>query len=173
MTGTGPPVGMRRHTGTSPDPAAFGTWVAPHLAAMSRYAHRLAPPAAADDVVQDALVRAWSRWSTYDPGRGAPAPWLLAIVADQARRHRSRGPAPAVALSEAAAPTGPTEPDIDLERAVRALPPRQRQAVDLYYFVGLDVASVAQVMACAPGTVQATLHQARARLRELLGDCDD
>jgi RNA polymerase sigma-70 factor (ECF subfamily) len=64
-------------------------------------------------------------------------------------------------------------PDIDLERAVRTLPARQRQAVDLYYFVGLDVAGVAQVMRCAPGTVRATLHQARTALRELLGDTDE
>jgi RNA polymerase sigma-70 factor (ECF subfamily) len=98
---------------------------------------------------------------------------LLAIVADQARRHRTRGPRPTTLLADDALTAGPTEPDVDLERAVARLPQRQRQAVDLYYFVGLDVASTAQTMGCAPGTVQATLHQARARLRELLGDSDD
>ena len=64
-------------------------------------------------------------------------------------------------------------PDIDLERALDRLTDRQRSAVDLHYFVGLDVTTVAEVMGCAPGTVKATLHQARARLRELLGDDDD
>ena len=67
----------------------------------------------------------------------------------------------------------PSQLDLDLERAVDGLSRRQRQAVDLHYFVGLDVATVAEVMDCAPGTVKATLHQARARLRELLGDDDD
>jgi len=67
----------------------------------------------------------------------------------------------------------PAEPDIDLERALRRLSPRQREAIDLYYFVGVDIATTAQVMGCAPGTVQATLYQARTALRELLGDHDD
>jgi hypothetical protein len=49
----------------------------------------------------------------------------------------------------------------------------QRRAVDLYYLVGLDAATTAQVMGCAPGTVKATLSQARRRLREFLGDDDD
>ena len=166
-------TGVGRHTHDMPDAAAFGAWVAPHLPALSRYAHRLVPAAAADDVVQEALVRAWSRRATYDPARGSAAPWLLAIVADQARRHRTRGPRPTTLLADDALTEGPTEPDVDLERAVARLPHRQRQAVDLYYFVSLDIASVAQTMGCAPGTVQATLHQARARLRELLGDSDD
>jgi RNA polymerase sigma factor (sigma-70 family) len=61
---------------------------------------------------------------------------------------------------------------VDLERALDDLSRRQRQAVDLHYFVGLDIATVASVMGCAPGTVKATLHQARARLRVLLGDDD-
>ena len=67
----------------------------------------------------------------------------------------------------------PAEPDVDLERAVQLLSRRQRTAVQLHYFVGLDVTTVAEVMGCAPGTVKATLHQARARLRSLLGEDDD
>lgn len=173
MTGLGRHAPGGRHTSAAADRGAFGTWVTPHVSALSRYAHRLVPADVADDVVQEALVRAWSRWSTYDPSRGAAAPWLLAIVADQARRHRTRAPQPPAVLADDAGSTGPPEPDVDLERAVASLSERQRQAVDLYYFVGLDVASVAQTMGCAPGTVQATLHHARARLRELLGDSDD
>ena len=60
--------------------------------------------------------------------------------------------------------------DVDLERAIVRLSGRQRTAVELYYFVGADVATCAQAMGCAEGTVRATLHQARARLRELIGE---
>jgi len=153
---------------------------------MSRYAHRLAlAPGGgdADDIVQEALVRAWRRWETFDPARGMPVAWLLAIVADQARRARTRGDRRlgtrafdrGSALDHREFATAAADPaaDPDLERALARLSPRQRQAIDLFYFVGLDVAAAAQVMGCAPGTVQATLHQARARLRELLGDPDD
>lgn len=153
-------------------PAEFARWVEPHLTAMTRYAARQVAAAERDDVVQEALIRAWQRWSTYDAARGAPVAWLLAIVADRSRRHRTRQPAGhVVELVEHRAP--PDTHDVDLHRAVDGLSRRQRQAVDLYYFVGLDVATVADVMGCAPGTVKATLSQARARLRDLLGDPDD
>jgi len=55
--------------------------------------------------------------------------------------------------------------DLDLERGVRRLPPRERLAVALYYFLDLDTAETAAVMGCSTGTVKATLHHARARLR--------
>lgn len=161
-------------------PAEFALWVQPHLTAMTRYAARQVPPADRDDVVQEALIRAWQRWETYDESRGAPVAWLIGILADRCRRHRTRQgtrqgtrqPSRAVVeLVETGAP--PPAYDVDLERALCDLGRRQRQAVDLHYFVGLDVATVAAVMGCAPGTVKATLHQARARLRDLLGDDDD
>ncbi len=150
----------------------FARWVQPHLTAMSRYAARQVGPADRDDVVQEALIRAWQRWSTYDSARGSATAWLLGIVGDRSRRHRTRRPAGhVVELVEHAAPP-PAPHDVDLERAVAALSRRQRTALDLHYFVGLDVATVAEVMGCAPGTVKATLHQARSRLRDLLGDDD-
>lgn len=157
-------------------PADFARWVEPHLSVLARYAARQVTADDRDDVVQEALIRAWQRWSTYDGSRGTPVAWLIAIVADRCRRHRTRharstptgGLLELVEQQEAQAPA-----DVDLERALAALSRRQRQAVDLHYFVGLDVATVAEVMGCAPGTVKATLHQARARLRELLGDDDD
>ena len=153
----------------------FARWVEPHLTVMGRYAARQVAPADREDVVQEALIRAWQRWSTYDASRGTPVAWLLGILSDRCRRHRTRQPAALVELVEHGAPAAPPAPphDLDLERALEDLSRRQREAVDLHYFVGLDVATVAEVMGCAPGTVKATLHQARARLREILGDDDD
>lgn len=147
----------------------FGAWVAPHLVAMSRLAARLAPDADRDDVVQDALTRAWRRRSTYDDSRGSVQTWLLAIVADRARRARTRR-RDTVALVDSAQALGVRDEDLDLEVAIRGLPPRQRLAVALHYFVGLPVAECATVMGCAEGTVKSTLFDARARLREELGD---
>jgi RNA polymerase sigma-70 factor (ECF subfamily) len=151
----------------------FTTWVEPHLPAMTRFAGRLAPAADRDDLVQDALVRAWRRWPTYDAGRGAPLPWLLAIVADQGRRRRVRSRPPRAVWADHDGAVDLTPADVDLERAIATLSPRQRTAVDLFYFVDLDVATIAEVMGCAPGTVKATLSQARDRLRSLVGDGDD
>jgi len=150
----------------------FAAWVRSYLPVLHRYAARLVGRADADDVMQEALVRAWRRRSTYDERRGEPLPWLLAIVRDRAGRLRPRRTTD-LALLATDAVTELAPADVDLERAVRRLPERQREAVDLYYFVDLDVAAVAAVMGCAPGTVRATLHQARAALRDLLGDSDD
>jgi RNA polymerase sigma-70 factor (ECF subfamily) len=140
--------------------AEFAAWVEPHLSAMGRFASRLVPAAERDDVVQESLVRAWRRWSTYDPARGGALGWLLAIVADQGRRRRVRRRTDVTPMHERNLSTILRTADLDLERAIAQLPPRQRTAVDLYYFVDLDVATIAQVMGCAPGTVKATLHQA-------------
>ena len=148
------------------DPAGFAGWVRPHLPAMARLAARLAPAADRDDVVQEALVRAWTKRRLYDPGRGTPAAWLLAITADQAGKARRRA---AMAGRRAAPePPGPPAPDLDLARAVAALSARQRLAVDCFYYAGLTVAETAAVMGCAEGTVKSTLSDARARLRPLL-----
>jgi RNA polymerase sigma-70 factor (ECF subfamily) len=146
----------------------FGLWVAPHLRAMTLLAIRLTSPDDGDDVVQEALSRAWTRRHTFDPARGSPAAWLLAITADQARRLRSRRrPVPSVA-----APAPAAERDLDLEAAVRRLPARQRLAVDCFYFVGLSVTETASVMRCSEGTVKSTLSDARHRLRSLLEGAD-
>src|SRR5881397_1110257 len=72
------------------DTADFAHWVRPHLLPMTRLAARLAGDAAADDVVQEALMRAWRRRETYDAARGPVLAWLLAITADRALRHRTR-----------------------------------------------------------------------------------
>lgn len=144
----------------------FAEWVAPHLPALARLAARLAPDGERDDVVQEALARAWRKRATFDPARGTPLAWLLAITADQARRARRR--VRPLAFFAAATPARSIDDRLDLEAAVALLPARQRLAVDCFYFVGLSVAETAAVMACAEGTVKSTLSDARARLQILL-----
>ena len=145
----------------------FDAWVSPHLPLMARVAARLAPSADRDDVVQEALSRAWRKRATFDAGRGTPAAWLAAIVAGEARRARARTK-PSLELVDAAVED--TRRDLDLERAVERLPARQREAVDLHYFAGLTVVETAAAMGCAEGTVKSTLSDARGRLRILLGE---
>ncbi len=161
---------------TSGSSAEFADWVRPSLLAMTRLARRLAPDHDPDDVVQDALLQAWRKWQQYDAGRGTPTTWLLAITADRARdaRRTRRRHLQVVddtsAAPEAAAEPRDTDADLDLNRAVQALPERQQLAVTLHYFVGLTVAECAAVMGCAGGTVKSTLYDARATLRQALGD---
>ena len=148
--------------------AGFETWVAPHLMAMANLASRLAGETDRDDVVQDALTRAWQKSHTFDPSRGTVRVWLLAIVADRARRVR-RGRRAPVALAEHTAPIASLGgADIDLERAVASLPERMRLAVECVYFVDLSVRDTAELMRVTEGTIKSTLHDARALLRSRL-----
>lgn len=156
--------GIERAPDTADD---FADWVRPHLAAMTRLAARLAPDGDRDDVVQEALARAWRKKHQFDGRRGSGSAWLLAITADQARQARRRRP---VAWLAADVPGRVKSSDdrVDVEYAVARLPPRQRLAVDCYYFVGLSVAQTAAVMRCSEGTVKSTLSDARKRLKETL-----
>lgn len=149
----------------SATPEQFEAWTAPHLRAMSLLAARLSSDAERDDVVQEALIRAWTKRGQYDPRRGTPSAWLLAITADQARRAR-RGRRPL--LGSLPGTVRPIDEELDLANAISALSGRQRLAVDCFYFVGLDVAETAAVMRCSEGTVKSTLSDARNRLRKLL-----
>ena len=155
-------------TASAPDTAeAYADWLRPHLAAMARLAARLAPDADRDDVVQEALTRAWRKRRQYDATRGTPSAWLLAITADQARQARRRR-RPLMLFPEVAARVRSSEDRVDVEYAVASLPPRQRLAIDCFYFVGLSVTETAAVMRCSEGTVKSTLSDARQRLRPLL-----
>ena len=145
----------------------YADWVRPHLPAMARLAARLAPEADRDDIVQETLTRAWRKRHQYDASRGTPAAWLLAITADQARQARRRR-RPLLPFTDMPARVRSTEDRVDVEYALARLAPRQRLAVDCFYFVGLSLAETAAVMRCSEGTVKSTLSDARQRLRPLL-----
>lgn len=163
---------MRGAATQAVDSDDFRAWVHPHLVAMGRLATRLTSVADSDDVVQEALMRAWRKRSQYDENRGSAQSWLLAIVADRARRHRTRTrPAPSE-LIDLPAPTVDLDRSADVETAIESLPRRQRLAVELHYMIGLDVKECAAVMGCSDGTVKSTLYDARQRLRGVLAEVD-
>lgn len=152
---------------------AFANEVRPHLAAMTALAYRWGPHGQHEDVVQAALLRAWQRWDDVDLAKGTVRSFLLAVVVDQARQARRRHlrtflhPRDAVGLLQP--PVPPTDAlMVDIERAVAALPRRQRQAIELVYLLDLPVQEAAAVLGCSPGTVKSQLSKARAHLRPAL-----
>jgi RNA polymerase sigma-70 factor (ECF subfamily) len=117
------------------------------------------------------MARAWRKRGQFDTARGSLRSWLLAIVADQARsRWRRRKPIWEPIDADVITASAADELSIDLGRQVAALPPRQRAAVVLHYFVDLAVDDVATLMGCSPGTVKSTLHDARKSLARALGE---
>ena len=160
---------LRHATALAPATAAeFADAVRPHMAAMTRLAARLGPNGGQDDVVQEALVRAWRHRGGFDARRGTFSAWLMTIVANEAKRAVGR-----LRLPVRLEPIGRTAtPDdrLDIEQALTRLSARQRLAVDCFYFAGLSLSETAAVMHCSDGTVKSTLFDARERLRRELGD---
>ncbi len=159
--------GWRDAESLSDDRSTFAAAVTPVLAAMYRLARRLAPAANADDIVQEALVRAWRHRRSFDPNRGSYRTWLFAIVANEARRRRSSFWGIPTDVRNLSSPDS-SEDSLDLAAALRQLSPRQRLAVDCFYYAGLTVNETAEVMRCSPGTVKSTLSDARTKLRKIL-----
>jgi RNA polymerase sigma-70 factor (ECF subfamily) len=146
--------------------AEFSETVRPHIPAMLRLAARLGPPGAHEDLVQEALVRAWRYRGRYDESRGSFSAWLMTIVANEARRAASRLRGP-IRLEPVL--RGQSSDDhLDIAQAIHRLPARQRLAIDCYYFAGLSLSETAAVMVCTEGTVKSTLWDARQRLRREL-----
>ena len=142
-----------------------------HLQPLFRFAVTLSSLDDADDLVQDALARAWTKRHQFDPGRGSLRSWLLAILADQARsRWRRPHPIWDVLDPESLSTPATGEVGTDLRRAIAGLPPRQRAAVILHHFVDLPVDEVADLLGCSPGTVKSNLHDARHSLASTLGE---
>lgn len=148
------------------DAAAFAETVQARLPAMVRLAARIAPQASPDDIVQEALIRAWRYRGKFDPRKGTVWGWLMAIVVNEARRATSRQYLP-IAIRPAGEPSSVDDRE-DVDAAVRRLAPRQRLAVDCFYYADLSISETASIMGCTEGTVKSTLADARERLRSML-----
>ncbi len=131
----------------------------------------------AQEAAQDAFVKAHRALGGFRAG--APLrPWLLKIVANEARNRRSsrvRRAALELRLAREA-PSGEAAPSPEgtalaegereeLLARVRGLPERHRQVILCRYLLGLSEAETAAALACRPGTVKSRLARALARLR--------
>ena len=166
MTGADPAIGEWRAGALTEQ--EFSARVAPLIDGLVLLAARLTSWGQAEDIVQDALTRAWRKRAQFDESRGTLRSWLLAITADQARQEHRRLASRARRLRPVAVPEAAPEPDRELELLVDELPPRQRLAVWCFYFADLSVKETAVVMKCSEGTVKSTLSDGRKRLRTLL-----
>lgn len=160
--------------------ARFDAQVLPHLDAAYRFARWLARSSAdADDVVQEAMLRAWRG---FDGLRGGDAKaWLFAIVRNchltgHARRER-RGCVPlpeegdlqhAALVSQAPGPEAASmrrDAERSLARLLEELPAEQREVLILREIEELDYQAIAAVTQVPIGTVMSRLARARAALK--------
>lgn len=123
----------------------------------------------AEDAAQEALARAFQRWSRL---RGQPwvRGWVLSTTLNILRRSRRLA---ASAHQEVPIPETDLDASLDLWSSIRRLPARQAQAVVLYYLADLPVADVAMIMGCREGTAKTHLDRARKALAGALGTSDE
>jgi RNA polymerase sigma factor (sigma-70 family) len=154
-----------------------------HIPSLRRYARVLTGDAwAADDLVQDTLERACSKWRLWTVGSDLRA-WLFTIMhnlfASQLRRNppqRAMVPLDEVAQQElmhggaehhAGVESG-RDHGIDLQRCLLQLPEDQRAVLLLVTLEDLSYAAVAKVLGIPAGTVMSRLSRARVRLQMLM-----
>jgi RNA polymerase sigma factor (sigma-70 family) len=165
------------------DPAAFGILVHRYQEAAFHLAYVIVGEGSeAEDVAQEAFLKAYVALPSFRPV--APfRPWLLQIVANEARnRRRSAGRRAYLAVRAAAderLTSGAAEPSPEaialadeqrraLLAEVDALRDEDRLAIAGRYFMDLSEAEIADMLGCARGTVKSRVSRGLARLRERL-----
>ena len=165
------------------DTRAYGALVEEHQTLAFRTAYLLTRSAAdAEDAVQDAFVKAHRALGRFR--QGAPfRPWLLAIVANEARnRRRSAGRRERLALRAAEDPLSggavpspeaalvAAEQREELLAAVNDLREDDRLVLACRYFLGLSEEETASALGWRRGTVKSRTSRALERLRARLGE---
>jgi RNA polymerase sigma-70 factor (ECF subfamily) len=128
----------------------------------------------AEDVLQEVFVQAWTRATTYQPAFGSPTGWLVSIARNRAidrlRANAVRGRA---SESTSMSPTGETpesqaslgEQQLDIKRALDALPPEQRDLIEQAYFLGFTHSELAARCSLPLGTVKTRIRSGMQALR--------
>jgi RNA polymerase sigma-70 factor (ECF subfamily) len=158
--------------------------ITPRIRHVVRTRRRFLDDGVVEDVVQEVLLSVHTVRATYDPTRPL-MPWLSAIIrhrlADAGRRHVRQG-AHEVGVDnldvtfEAPAPNSREETFGDpeaLAQAIQALPPGQRQAVELLKLRELSLKEASTVTGMSIGALKIASHRAIASLRRALQGTDE
>jgi RNA polymerase sigma-70 factor, ECF subfamily len=148
-----------------------------HGRSLLAYATRLTNDrAAAEDVVQETLLRAWRHPEVLVNGQGSVRGWLLTvarnIVVDRARARSARPPeVPEQATTATAAPDRPEDvvDSIAVLGAIEQLSAEQRSVLVELYWRGSSVAEAAQRLSVPAGTVKSRAYYGLQSLRGIMG----
>jgi RNA polymerase sigma-70 factor (ECF subfamily) len=164
-----------------PAEGSFEAEVARHLRTLREAARRLTGSVdEADDLVQDAVMRAWTFWERFEPGSNSRA-WLHRILVNtfiNAYRKRRRERELYRAASEETKREQATVSVLrqaerdglgdEVGAALRALPQEFRAVVELVDLHDLSYREVASELGCPIGTVMSRLHRGRKQLHGML-----
>lgn len=151
-----------------------------HLPAMRAFAMSLTRNAAsADDLVQDAIVKAWSKFDLFQQGTNLQA-WLFTILRNTFYSGRRKASREVADVDGVMADGLATKPDHDgrlalkdFAEAFETLPDEQREALLLVGALGFSYEEAAETCGCAVGTIKSRANRGRARLAEMLDVTED
>jgi RNA polymerase sigma-70 factor (ECF subfamily) len=151
-----------------------------HLPAMRAFAVSLTRNAAlADDMVQDALVKAWSNLDKFQPGTNMRA-WLFTILRNTYYSNRRKAKREVPDLDGSITASLSRKPDhdgrlnlMDFEDAFAKLPEEQREALILVGASGFAYEEAAETCGVAVGTIKSRVNRGRVKLVELLALSDE
>lgn len=136
----------------------------------------------ADEMVENTFVRTYQHLSQYTPEKGAFSTWLFRIAQNVLNKHYgSKAVTMHTAWEETFDPVAPeqetpekqaltNERSRELRDTIMKLPRRQRQILEMTYWMDMKSADIAEQMGMAPSSVRVAVKQARERLRELLAE---
>jgi RNA polymerase sigma factor (sigma-70 family) len=165
------------------DVAAYEELVRRYQDVALRTAYLVCPETDVDDAVQEAFLKAYAALSRFR--EGAPfRPWLLRIVANEARnRRRSAGRRTGLAqrAADTAGPAVEASPEHGylaaeqretLLAAINRLRDEDREVIGARFLLELSEAEAAEALGIPRGTVKSRTSRALARLREVLAETD-
>ena len=160
------------------DRAAAQTLMNRHLPKMLALARRmLSDPVEAEDAVQDAFMRLWTHAARWQPGRAKFETWLYRVTVNKCYdRLRRRPTARLEAAAEIADPApGPDATlqnaalSLQIDAALKALPDRQRAAIQLCHYQGCGNIEAAEILGISVEALESLLARGRRTLRGRLG----
>lgn len=162
------------------DVNAFGELVQRHQRAVFNVCYRLLGDRhEAEDLTQEAFIRAYQRLDTFDVERPF-GPWVRRVAANLCLNHLERRRPLSLPLDgerSLALQAPSTGPEAALERAeqwdrlraaIRALPPHYRAVIELRHFQELSYAEIAEALGISLGNVKTYLFRARKQLARRL-----
>jgi RNA polymerase sigma-70 factor, ECF subfamily len=136
---------------------------------------RLGDRGRAEDATQEAFASVWRSAHSFDPKRGAGAPWLYAVARNAIVDGLRRTPEPVVEPPDTASDeAGPPEQaeagwvSWRVHRALEVLPEHERPMIELAYWGGLSQSEIAEFLSIPLGTVKTRTRSALARLADAL-----
>jgi RNA polymerase sigma-70 factor (ECF subfamily) len=164
---------MRPRAGRSDEPDdVFETLFRRELGPISRTAFLIVGDwEVAREIVQDTFVEVLRHWEKVKEME-SPGGWARRVAIRKATRARRRdGRRLALLRAVTPSPVGAADlADLDVHRALLALPSRQRAAIALYYLEDLPVSEIAAQLGCGEVTVRTHLARGRKALAASLGE---